>query len=193
MDKKVTKPYRAFMKFFDDVKYPSMTMDNEDISEESIYRSVDELVKSHLYSAKTALPCMGADKLIIWVDYDFFEIKRIAEKQSCERVEISGEGVNGEKKTRKYFYHVYDGDAFALSPSFQALAFVSDRGMSKFGVSLKAKTFGFLPERELRYLELERVEEPFLTVDLEFFKTPAMVSPDEYRKRLRQQEVNDVI
>ena len=181
------------MKYFDDVKYPSMSMDNEDISEESIYRSVDELLKSHLYSAKTALPCMGFDKLLLWVDYDFFEIKRIAEKRSCERVEISEDGVTGEKKTRKFYYHVYDGDAFALSPSFQALAFVSDRGISKFGVSLKAKLFGFLPERELRYLELERVEEPFLSVDLEFFRKPAMVSPDEYRKRLRQQEVNNVI
>ena len=91
------------MKYFDDVKYPSMSMDNEDISEESIYRSVDELLKSHLYSAKTALPCMGSDKLILWVDYDFFEIKRIAEKRSCERVEISEDGVTGEKKTRKFF------------------------------------------------------------------------------------------
>ena len=181
------------MKYFDDVKYPSMSMDSEDISEESIYRSVDKLQKSHLYSSKTALPCMDYDKLILWVDYDFFELKRIAEKHSCERVEISEDGVSGEKKTRKFFYHVYGGDAFALSPAFQALAFVSDRGISKFGVSLKAKIFGFLPERELRYLELERVEEPFLTVDLEFFRTPAMVSPDEYRKRLRQQEVNNVI
>ena len=77
------------MKYFDDVKYPSMSIDSEDISEESIYRSVDELLKSHLYSSKTALPCMEHDKLILWVDYDFFELKKIAEKHSCERIEIS--------------------------------------------------------------------------------------------------------
>ena len=180
------------MKYFNDVKYPSMSMDSEDISEESIYCSVDELLKSHLYSSKTVLPCMDHDKLILWVDYDFFELKRIAEKHSCERIELSEDGMSGEKKTRKFFYHVYDGDAFALSLAFQALAFVSNKGISKFGVSLKSKIFGFLPKRELRYLELEMIEEPFLSVDLEFFSKPAMVSPDEYRKRLRQQEVNNV-
>ena len=99
MDKKVTKPYRMFMKYFDDVKYPSMSLDSDDITEESIYRSVDELLRSHLYSSKTALPCMGRDKLILWLAYDFFELKKITEKLSCERIEISDNGLGGEKKT----------------------------------------------------------------------------------------------
>ena len=126
-----------------------------------------------------------------WLDYDFFELKKIAEKCSCERIEISEGGMGGKKKTRRFFYHVYEKDAFALSSAFQALACVSDKGISKFGVSLKSKIFGFLPEREIRYLELEMTEEPFLSVDLDFFRKPAMVSPDEYRRRLRQQEIND--
>ena len=111
MDKKVTKPYRTFMKFFDDMKHPSMTLDSDDITEESIYRAADELLKSHLYSAKTALPCMSHKKLILWLDYDFFELKKIAQKFSCERVEISDNGIGGEKKTRRYFYHVVNDDA----------------------------------------------------------------------------------
>ena len=134
---------------------------------------------------------MTHKKLILWIDYDFFELKKIAQKFSCERVEISDEGINGEKKTRKYYYHVVNNEAFALSPAFQAFAFVGDQGISKFGISLKMKKFSFLPERELRYLELEATEEPFLSVDLEFFRKPAMVSPDEYRKRHRQMETNE--
>ena len=179
------------MMFFDDIKYPSLSLDSDDITEESIYRAADELLKSHLYSAKTALPCMTHKKLILWIDYDFFELKKIAQKFSCERVEISDEGINGEKKTRKYYYHVVNNEAFALSPAFQAFAFVGDQGISKFGISLKMRKFSFLPERELRYLELEATEEPFLSVDLEFFRKPAMVSPDEYRKRHRQMETNE--
>ena len=168
-----------------------MALDSDDITEESIYRAADELLKSHLYSSKTALPCMGRDKLILWLDYDFFELKKIAEKHSCNRIKISYSGLGFEKQTRKFFYHVFEGDAFALSPAFQALTFVSDKGISKFGISLKSKIFSFLPERELGYLELAMTEEPFLSVDLEFFRKPAMVSPDEYRKRHRQQETND--
>ena len=68
---------------------------------------------------------------------------------------------------------------------------MSDQGISKFGISLKTKKFSFLPERELRYLELEATEEPFLSVDLEFFRKLAMVTPDEYRKRHRQLETNE--
>ena len=188
---KVTKPYRSFMKFFDDIKHPSLSLDSDDVTEESVYRVADELLKSHIYSAKTALPFMTHKKLILWIDYDFFALKKIAQKVSCERVEMSDEGINGEKKTRKYHFHVVDNEAFALSPAFQAFVFVGDDGISKFGLSLKMKRFSFLQERELRYLELETIEEPFNSVDLEFFRRSAMVSPDEYRKRHRQMETND--
>ena len=59
---------------------------------------------------------MDHEKLILWLDYDFFVLKKIAEKFSCDRVEILYSGIGGEKKTRKYFYHVVNDDAFALSP-----------------------------------------------------------------------------
>ena len=52
MDKRVKKPYRPFMKYFDDLQYPSMALDSADITEESVYRAADELLKSHMYSAK---------------------------------------------------------------------------------------------------------------------------------------------
>ena len=74
--------------------------------------------------------------------------------------------MGGEKKTKKYFYHMFEGYTFALSPAFQAFTFVNDEGISKFGASLKSKKFTFLPERELRYLELKATE-LFLSIDLQ--------------------------
>ena len=115
------------MKYFDDVKFPSVAFESASITEESVYRAADELLKSHLYSAKTALPCTDNERLIIWLDYDFFCIKKKARKVCCDRIKISDDGRDGEKKTRKYFYHELEGDVFALLPAFQAFSFVCDK------------------------------------------------------------------
>ena len=189
--RKVTKPYKNYMMFHDNPRYPSITLDECDITEESVYRAADELLKSHLYSAKTALPGIGCESIIIWVDFCFFKIKERSIKKSCERNELSTEGAEVSKKHKKYFYFQFEDDILAISPSFQALCFTNDQSLAKFGVRLRSKRFGFLPDRELRYLELSRTEEPFLSVELDYFMTPSLVSPEEYRRRQREEENNE--
>ena len=55
------------MIFHDDPRFPSLALEESDITEESVYWAADELLKSDLYIAKTALPCMERESIIIWV------------------------------------------------------------------------------------------------------------------------------
>ena len=86
---------------------------------------------------------MDHERLTIWLYYEFFVIKKKAQKVCCNQIEISDDGIYGEKKTTNYFYHLLEGYAFSLSPAFQVFSFVSDESLSKFGVSLKSKKFSF--------------------------------------------------
>ena len=109
---------------------------------------------------------MERQSIIIWVDFCFFMIKQKAQKRNCKRIELSPEGIEGSKKNKKYFYFEFEEYVFAISPAFQAFSFTNDQSLIKFGVKLKTKRFGFLSDRELRYLELGRTKESFLSVEL---------------------------
>ena len=69
------------MKYFDYIKFPAMAL-----KEESVYREADELLKSHFYSAKTALLCMDHERFMIWLDYDFCVIKEKAKKNLLQPI-----------------------------------------------------------------------------------------------------------
>ena len=188
------KRYKWVMRRHYPSNFPSMALDSNDIQEESVYTVADEVWRSHIFNARLAMEATSLT-FIVWLDFDFFRIKDHPDtvKMSCEKLNLEeGKGV----KTRQYHYLQNGGVNLALSPSIQCLKFEQDEFIRRHGLALKTGRFSFAKEvdQEIRYIEMKAelcMEEPFRTLEIEYFTTPTQLMVEESKKRKREEEARD--
>ena len=193
--KLLKKPYNWVMRRYWSAKFPSMCLDSIDLQEESIFTVADEVFKSHIFNVRCALEAMQEKQaFIVWIDYDFFRIKDHSEtiKVSCDKYEP---GKGKQLKARKYHYWKNQGISLALSPAVQGFRFERDGFIKRHGLELKTGNFNFVHlNRDVRYVEMNSArffDEPFKTMEIEYFLKPTqVVSTDIQKRRKEEMELN---
>ena len=185
------RPYRWVMRIYESPKFPSLCADSIDIQAESVFCVADEVWKSHIYNIRCAVEAMEhKETFVVWIDYDFYRLKADpkTEKVAVDKFEL-GEGK--QLKTRKYHYWKNAGFNLALSPAVQGFRFEKDGFIKRHGLTLKTGNLPFvhLP-RDVRYVEMDSslfFEEPWKTLELEYFKNPTRMMAEDVQKRKREE------
>ena len=186
------KPYKWVMRRYWTPKFPSMTLDSIDIQEESAFWVADDVWRSHIYNIRCALESMPVkERFILWIDYDFFVLK---DHPDTVKVAVDKYELGDEKrlKARKYHFWENHGVNLALSPAVQSFRFERDGFIQRHGLELKMGKFDFIPlDREVRYVEMNHSmmfdEEPFKSLEMEYFKKPTQMIAAEGQKRKREE------
>ena len=187
------KPYKWLMRRYWTPRFNSMTLDSSDIQEESAFWVADDVWKSHIYNIRCAIDSMPMKKRIIcWIDYDFFKLK---DHPDTEKVAVDKYELGDEKrlKGRKYHYWENNGFNLALSPAVQSFRFEGDSFLQRHGLELKRGKFAFIPmDREVRYVQMNPTsyfdEEPFKSLEMDYFKNPSQMIAAEGQKRKREEQ-----
>lgn len=184
-------PYRWVMKTFTSPKFPSLCSDSVDIEYESALDVADETWKSHIYNIRCAIHAMEPKQsFIVWIDYCFHRLKA---HESTTKVQVDKYEPGEEKqlKTRKYHYWINQGYNLALSPAVQSFRFKGDDFLKRHGLEVKYANLPFVHlNRKVRFVETNKsffMEEPWKTLELEYFRNPTMMLDEDVQKRKREE------
>ena len=184
-------PYRWVMRIFESPRFPSLCADSIDVHPDSVCAVADECWKSHIYNIRCAIEGMSSpQKFIVWLDYDFFRLKNDpnTKKVAVDKLE-PGEGK--QLKTQKYHYWQNQGFNLALSPAVQSFRFERDGFLKRHGLELKIGNLPFVHlNRDVRYVEMDSslfFEEPWKTLELEYFRNPTRMMAEDVQKRKREE------
>ena len=184
-------PYRWVMRIYESPKFPALCADSIDIQAESVWCVADECWKSHIWNIRCAVEAMEPkEKFIVWIDYDFFRMKKDPNtvKVAVEKFEP---GEARQPKSRKYHYWKNGGYNLALSPAVQGFRFERDGFIKRHGLELKLGNLPFVHlNRSVRYVEMDAslfFEEPWKTLELEYFKSPTRTMAEDVQKRKREE------
>lgn len=180
--------YKWVMRAYHSAKFPSMTEESIDIQDESVYWVAEEVFKSHLYNIRCAMEGMEIkEPMIVWVDFDFFKIKKHPDTEKVAVDKIDPDDVQ-RVKTRQFHYMRNNGLNLALSPAVQAFRFERDQFVARHGLQLKLGKLPFTNlAREVRYLIMDTKwifeEEPFKSLEMAYFKTSSRMMAEDAKKR----------
>ena len=132
----------------------------EDIERSSMFKTVEQLVRSHVHRALGAMR-YSKDDMVIWCDFPYEKFKMSGGVVTGYHPWLNEQGI----REGDYKYKEYKEFCYGLSPAMQSIRFTSDEHLKLLGIKMREqpvpfKTHEGLPwpedqTRPMKYLIME--------------------------------------